>query len=153
MMINLNKVDKIWRDFAEQNELQLEVIDKNYVHGIKTQYFITINSDKANIVLQGLLNKNSQGYNLYKTKIIIAEQTADNHSFKEVVDKRLLGLLKNSYKNPKQKEFLLLLRKYGAKRLRIENKEKILEFKYIFNSENDFKKIKNIIDDIIKTSA
>ncbi len=151
--MNLNQVDKIWRDFAEQNKLQLEVIDKNYFHGIKTQYFITVSSSSPKIVLQGLLNKNGQGYNLYKTKISITNKGTDNYAFNEVVDKRLFGLFKNSYKDLKQKEFLSLLRKYGAKKLRIENNEKVLEFEYIFNSQKDFKKIKNIIDDIIKASA
>jgi len=152
-MMNLNQVDKIWKDFAEQNKLQLEVIDKNYFHGIKTQYFITLSSSSPRIVLQGLLNKNGQGYNLYKTKISITDKTADNYSFNEVVDKRQFGLFKNNYKDQKKRDFLLLLRKYGAKRLKIENNEITLEFEYIFNSKKDFHKINNIIDDIIKASA
>jgi len=152
-MINLNQVDKIWREFAEKNKLQIEVVDKNYFHGIKTKYTITINPDNPKIVLEGLLNKNAQGYNLFKTKIKITEKTSDSYLFNEIVDKRRFGLFKNHYKDLRKKEYLSVLRKYGVKRLRFEKTDKILEFEYIFNSENDFKKINRIINDIINASA
>ncbi|GEM_PF-4945185 len=151
--MNLNQVDKIWREFAEKNKLQIEVVDQNYFHGIKTQYAIIINPDNPKIILEGLLNKNAQGYNLYKTKIKIQNKTSDSYSSMEIVDKRHFGFLKNHYKDQRKGKYLSMLRKFGAKKLKFENAEINIEFEYIFSSENDFKKINRIINDIIKASA
>ena len=148
--MNLNQVDKIWREFAERNKLRIEVVDQNYFHGNKTQYNITINPNNPKIILVGLLNKNAQGYNLYKTRIKIKNKTSDSYSTMEIVDKRYFGFFKNHYKDQSKGKYLSVLRKFGAKKLRIENAEINIEFEHIFSSENDFKKINRIISDIIK---
>jgi fibrillarin-like rRNA methylase len=59
--MNCKEVDNIWRTFASKNNLEIEVSNDNYFYGIKTKYFIVLNTESPKIVLEGLLNKNNQG--------------------------------------------------------------------------------------------
>jgi len=149
--MNCKEVDNIWRTFASKNNLEIEVSNDNYFYGIKTKYFIVLNTESPKIVLEGLVNKNNQGYNLHKTKIRLEDVNISKFDFKEVVNIKRLGLFKNQYKDNNKANLLKILRKFGANRIKIADENGIaIEFNYLFEKEEEFLKLNHIIKEITK---
>ena len=150
--MNEDKIDKQWREFARKNKLKLSCTDKSFFEGIKTKYKTELRAAPCIIILTGALTKSNQGYNLEYTRISITGIPTTIPPL-EVIDKRILLMIKNKYKDSRKQQYLNLIRKYEANKIAIEDGTLEIEFDYIFDSSTDFEKIELINEELIRKPA
>ena len=139
--MNWNKLDKCWKEYAENNEAELKYNERNLFHAVKCEYEINIKTDFGKIKFIGVLWKSQQGHNKDKTNILTkfvdgkSKQTLNinNSGFRNLfTQNRFKGIEKNIYQNFKN---------IGGKKLKLDNHILEIELNKIISNQSEFEQI------------
>jgi hypothetical protein len=152
-LMNWKTIDESWKEFANDNDLTLEQSENNFFYGVRTEYKLSIQNNDQKITLIGDLKKITYWCNRYRTKLFIHNLSSNSLTFNEVVDKRIFGLFKNSYKDGHKSDLLGLIRKFGAEKLINKHGELEAQFDYVFGKHTDFQNSLQLANKLIECAS
>ena len=143
--MNWNKLDKCWKEFAENKNAELEYSERNLFHTIKCEYELIQMSEFWKTKFIGILWKSQQGHNKDKTNISTkfidkkSEQTLNmnNNGIRSL-------FARNKFKET-EKVIYQKLKNIGGKKLNLNNDILEIELNKIISEKSEFEQVNELL--------
>lgn len=143
--MNWNKIDKCWKEYAEDNKAELKYNELNLFHSIKCEYKFVNTTEFWKIKFIGVLWKSQQGHNRNRTDILTKFTDKSSEKTLNITNSGLNNLFtRNKFKGI-EKDINQIFNRIGGKKLKLDSNNLDIKLDKIISDQSEFEKINELL--------
>jgi hypothetical protein len=143
--VNWNKIEKCWKEYAEDNKAELQYKERNLFHAIKCEYKFVNTTEFWKTKFIGVLWKSQDGHNKDSTDILTKFIDKKSEETLNMKNSGIVSLFAKNNFNEIEKDIYQNFKNIGGKKLNLDGNNLEIELGKIISEKLEFEQVNELI--------